>query len=157
MLYYISMYRDGLRPGDMAARDITELPRLFTASSRFADCSDVSAIICMFKNCFIAESDRIFKLFAGEYLCHPIYFCSIGNLCFGQNCFAESNRCLSCSCQKGCRAFHDGCVQRSPPLGFGVNRTKFLSHGGIDCYANIARTIARDVHQAIFFSRSGTA
>ena len=49
----------------------------------FYDCSDVSAIRCMFQNCFIAESDWI--LFAGEYVCCPIHFCSIRNLCFVQS------------------------------------------------------------------------
>ena len=36
------------------------------------------------------------------------------------------------------------------PMGFGVNRTKFLN--GIDSYSNLARSLAREVLQAIFFA-----
>ena len=78
----------------------------------FYDCSEVSAIICMFKNCFIPESYWI--LFAGEYLCSPIYFCNKWNLCHVQN-FGKVHQPVSCSCQKGYRSFCNGRVQCSPP------------------------------------------
>ena len=41
---------------------------------RLYDCSYIGAMICIFKNCFIPDSDWI--LFADEYVCHPIYFCN---------------------------------------------------------------------------------
>ena len=41
------------------------------------------------------------------------------------------------------------------PLGFGVNRTKVLS--SIDSFANMARTLTREVLQAIFFAPRGAA
>ena len=72
------------------------------------DCSEVSAIIHIFKNCFIPESDRI--LFAGEYLCCPIYFCNKWNLCYVQN-FGKVHQPVSCSCQEAYRSFCNGSVQ----------------------------------------------
>ena len=40
------------------------------------------------------------------------------------------------------------------PMGFGVNRTKFLN--GIDSYSNFARSLAREVLQEIFFAPRGS-
>ena len=74
----------------------------------FYDCSEVSAIICMFK---IPESYWI--LFAGEYLCSPIYFCNKWNLCYVQN-FGKVHLYLA-TVKNGYRSFCDGRVQCSPP------------------------------------------
>ena len=42
----------------------------------------------------------------------------------------------------------------SKKIGFGVNRSKFLS--SVESYSNMARSIAREVLQAIFFVRRGS-
>ena len=41
------------------------------------------------------------------------------------------------------------------PLGFGVNRIEFLS--GIDSYANMAHSLAKEILQAFYFAHRGAA